>query len=78
MGEFGFRQRVQKLPKNKGKVLFYETYFEQSNINRKPLIWSQDMIITKFGQEKKGEFGKRYKNCTKNNINQIPLIYLQR
>ena len=33
-------------------MLFYETYFEESNINKKPLIWSQDKKITKFGQKK--------------------------
>ena len=31
------------------KKLFYETYFEESNINRKPFIWFYDKIITKFG-----------------------------
>ena len=29
-------------------MLFDETYFEYSNINRKPLIWTQHKIITKF------------------------------
>ena len=33
MGEFGYGQSVQKLPENSGKVLFYETYFEESNCN---------------------------------------------
>ena len=51
MGEFCFRQSEQK---NKGNVLFYETYFEESNINRKHLIGSQDKIITKFGKKKNG------------------------
>ena len=38
-------------------MLFDETYFEESNINQKPLIWSQDKIIPKFGPTKKmGEF----------------------
>ena len=48
-------------------MLFYITYFEESNINRKPLIWSEDKIITKFGQKKMGELGfvKVYKNCPK-------------
>ena len=32
-------------------MLFYETYFEESNINQKPLIWSHDKIIMKFGQK---------------------------
>ena len=49
MGEFGFGHSVRKLLENYGKVLFYETYFEESNINWKPLIWSQNKIITKFG-----------------------------
>ena len=38
MGEFGFKQSLRKLLENLGKVLFYETYFEESNINRKSLI----------------------------------------
>ena len=50
-GEFGFGQSVRKLHENYGKVLFDETYFEESNINRKPLIWSQNKIITKFQQK---------------------------
>ena len=33
-------------------MLFYETYFEESNIKRKPLIWSSDKIIKKFGTKK--------------------------
>ena len=33
-------------------MLFDRTYFKESNINRKPFIWSQDKIITKFGQKK--------------------------
>ena len=37
-------------------MLFYETYFEESNIKHKPFIWSQDRIKKKFGQEK-GDFG---------------------
>ena len=56
MGKFCFGQSVRKLLENYGKMLFNETYFEQINMNRKPLIWSQDKIITKFGQ-KTGEFG---------------------
>ena len=39
------------------KSVIYGTYFEQGNINRKPLIQSEDMIITKFRQKKIGEFG---------------------
>ena len=58
MVEFGFEESEQKLPENYEKVLFYETNIEESNIKRKPLIWSQDMIITKFAHtKKKGEFG---------------------
>ena len=52
MGEFCFGKSLQKLPKNKGKVLFYETFFEVDNINQKPLIWSHYKIIMKFGQKK--------------------------
>ena len=57
MCEFGFGQSVRKFLENQGKVLFYETYFKNSNINCKQLIWSKYMKITKFGQKKKGEFG---------------------
>ena len=39
MGKFGFGQSVRKLHKNKEKVLFYETYFGEGNINPKSLIW---------------------------------------
>ena len=35
-----------------GKVLFYETYIEGSNINQKLLIWSLYKIIMKFAQKK--------------------------
>ena len=52
MGKFDFGQSVPKLPKNYGKVLFYETYFEESNINWRPLIWSKFMIIMKYGPKK--------------------------
>ena len=48
-GDFCFAQSVQKLPKKLEKMLFYETFFEKSNINWKPLIWYRDKIITKFG-----------------------------
>ena len=40
MSEFGFGQSVQKLSEYNEKVLFYETYFEEVNMNRIPLIWS--------------------------------------
>ena len=32
-------------------MLYDETYFEECNINPKLLIWSQDKIVTKFGQK---------------------------
>ena len=38
IGEFGFGQSLQKLLENLGKMLFYKTYFQESNINWKPLI----------------------------------------
>ena len=57
MGEFGFGKSLQKLPKNIGKLLFDETYLEESNINQKPFILSQNKIITKFRQKRMGEFG---------------------
>ena len=37
MSKFGFGQSVRKLPKNEGKMLFDKTYFEKSNIRKKPL-----------------------------------------
>ena len=48
-------------------MLFYETYFEESNINRKPLICPQDKIIKKFGQKKWVTLvlGIVYKRCPK-------------
>ena len=52
MGEFGFGKSVQKLPESVEILLFYETYLKESNINQKPLIWSQDKITTIFGQKK--------------------------
>ena len=57
MGEFCFRQSVRKLIENYEKVLFYETFFEESKINWKPLIWSNYNIKRKFGQKIIGEFG---------------------
>ena len=48
MGEFGFWQIVRKLSENQGKVLFYETYFKESNINWKTFMWSRDKKIMKF------------------------------
>ena len=41
IGEFGFGQIVQNLPKNYEQALFYETYFKESKIDGKPLIWSK-------------------------------------
>ena len=38
MGNFRFGESVRKLSENLEQVLFYETYFEESNIDRKPLI----------------------------------------
>ena len=57
----------ENCPKIKKKVLFYETNFEVRNANQKPLIWSQDKIITKFGQKKYVSLvlGKVYENCLK-------------
>ena len=51
MGEFGIRQSVQKLTENFQKLLFYETYFEESNINHKPLNWSKYKIITNLDKK---------------------------
>ena len=44
-----------------------ETYFEENNINWKLFIWSQDMIITKFGSKKwvSMDLAKVYENCLK-------------
>ena len=51
------------------KRVFYETYFEESNINQKPLIWFNYKIITKFGPKKWTSlvFGNVYENCLKIN-----------
>ena len=46
-----------KTAPNLRKCIIFEKYFEESNINLEPLISSQDMIIKKFGQKKKDEFG---------------------
>ena len=48
-------------------MLFYKTYFKESNINWKPLIWSKYKIITKFEPKKWASLvlGKVYKNCPK-------------
>ena len=67
MSESGFGQSVRKLSENYRKMLFYETYFEESLINQKPLIWSKDKILTKLGQTKWASLAleKVYENCTK-------------
>ena len=67
-------------------MLFYETYFEEININPKPLIWSHDKRVMKVGPKKLVSlvFGKVYENILKikekcyikeNNISQKPLIW---
>ena len=74
-------------------MLFYETHFKENNINQKPLIWSQNKIITKFGQKKWVSWilGKAYENYLKikkkvlfyetyfeeSNINPKPFIWSQ-
>ena len=65
--ELGFGQSARELPENQEKVLFYETYFEESNINRKSLIWSHYKIITKFRLKKWVSFvlGNVYKKLPK-------------
>ena len=67
IGEFGFWQSVRKLPENCEKVLFSETYIEESNINRKPLNWTHDKIEMKFGPKKwvSFVFGKVNENYLK-------------
>ena len=67
MGEFCFGKSSRKLPKNKARVLFYETYFEVGNINRKPHIRSHYKKITKFGPKKWVSLvlGKVYENRPK-------------
>ena len=66
MGYFGFWQSVRKLLENCKKKLFKETYFEENNIDRKPLIWA-DKIVMKFGPKKWVSLvlGKKNKNCPK-------------
>ena len=53
--------------KIKENVIFFETYFEKSNINLKPLIWFKYKIITKFGQKQWASlvFGKVYEKHRK-------------
>ena len=67
MGDFGFGQTIRKLPKNYEKVLFYETYFEERNINQKPLISFHDKIAMKLGPKiwVSLVFRKVYKNSPK-------------
>ena len=67
MSEFCLGQSVRKLPEKQGKVLFYKTYFEETNINRKAHIWSKDKIIMKFRQKKWASlvFSEVYENYPK-------------
>ena len=67
MGKFRFGQSILKLSENLEQALCYEAYFEESNINRKPLILLQDMIITKFEQKKwpSSVLGRVYENYQK-------------
>ena len=67
MREFGFRQSVRKLSETWGKVLFYKTFFNVSNINRELIIRSKHKIITKFGPKKSVSLvlGNMYENCSK-------------
>ena len=66
-GQLCFGQSVQKLFENKEIFFFYETYFEESNINRKPHIWSNDKIVTKVRRKKCASLvlGNAYVNCPK-------------
>ena len=48
MGELVFGEVYENCPKIKEKVLFYEAYFEESNINLKQLIWPKYKKILKF------------------------------
>ena len=48
---------LRKMPKNEWKKLFDETLFKESNTLSKPCNWSQDKIITKFGEKKMDKFG---------------------
>ena len=67
MDEFGFGQSIRKLPENLETMLFYETYIEESNINRKPFIWCLDKIVINFApiQWVSCVLGKVYENCPK-------------
>ena len=38
MGELCFGQNIPKLPENYEKMLFFETYFKEGNINWKPYL----------------------------------------
>ena len=68
MSMFCYRQCVLKLPENEEQVIFHETYSEESKINQKSLICSQNKIITKFGQKKMDElgFGKSVRKIPQN------------
>ena len=56
------------------KMLFDETYFEESNINKKPLICSQDKIITKFKQ--KNGYVWFWAKCTKTGRKLMKIVIL--
>ena len=65
MGDFCFGQSIRKLSKNKGKVLFYDTYFEESKyqpettylikISDNNEIWTKKWVSLVLD--------KVYKNC---------------
>ena len=62
-----FWAKFSKIARKLRKVLFYETYFKESNIDWNPLILSQDKIRMKFGQKKWMSLilGKVYENWPK-------------
>ena len=77
MSDFGFGKVFENCVKNMQNMLLYESYFEQSNINQKPLIWSKLKTVMKFGPKKWVSLvlEKEYENCEESNINQKPLIF---
>ena len=57
----------ENYPKIEEKFYFTKLTWK-SNINQKPIIWSRDKIMTKFGQKKKWMnlvLDKVFENCTK-------------
>ena len=54
MSEFGFGQSKPKNDLKIEKSVILRKLLEDSNINEKLLLWSQDKIITKFGQKQNG------------------------